>query len=97
MQPDVDRDQGPDAPRDRHGLVAAAALVRRRAMGPAARHRAPRRALPRAVPRRAGYRPCRPGARRARYPDERRLPPRRGLRRALMAPLSTPALEGLRA
>ena len=34
------------------GLVAAAALVRRRPVGPAARHGAARRPLPRAVPRR---------------------------------------------
>ena len=59
--------------------------------------RAPRRPLPRAVPRRALDRDRRPGARRARHPHQRRLPPRRGLRRSLVAPLPAPALEGLRA
>ena len=39
----------------------------------------------------------RPGARRARHPDQRRLPPRRGLRRPLVAPLPAAALEGPRA
>ena len=89
--------QGPDAPGDRHRLVAAAALVRRRPVGPAARHGAARRPLPRAVPRRARDRDRRPGARRARHPHERRLPPRRGLRRPLVAPLPAAALEGARA
>ena len=89
--------QGPDAPGDRHRLVAAAALVRRRPVGPAARHGTPRRPLPRAVPRRALDGDRRPGAGRARHPHERRLPPRRGLRRPLVAPLPAAALEGLRA
>ena len=39
----------------------------------------------------------RPGARRARHRHQRRLPPRRGLRRPLVAPLPAPALEGPRA
>ena len=39
----------------------------------------------------------RPGARRARHPHQRRLPPRRGLRRPLVAPLPAAALEGPRA
>ena len=77
--------------------MAAAALVRRRPVGPAARHGAARRPLPRAVPRRPRDGDRRPGARRARHPHERRLPPRRGLRRSLVAPLPAPALEGLRA
>ena len=77
--------------------MAAAALVRRRPVGPAARHGAARRQVPRAVPGRARDRPRRPGARRARHPDQRRLPPRRGLRRPVVAPLPASALEGPRA
>ena len=38
-----------------------------------------------------------PEARRAGHPHQRRLPPRRGLRRPLVAPLPAPALEGPRA
>ena len=56
VQRDAHGHQGPDAPGDRHRLVAAAALVRRRPVGPAARHGAARRPLPRAVPRRARHR-----------------------------------------
>ena len=55
------------------------------------------RALPRAVPRRPRHRDRRPGAGGPRHPHERRLPPRRGLRRPLVAPLPAAALEGLRA
>src|SRR6185369_17733695 len=78
------------------GLVAAAALVRRWAVGPAARHGTARRPVPRAVPRRARDRDRRAGAGGARHPDERRLPPRRGLRRPVVASLPIATLEGTR-
>ena len=90
----VHRDQGPDAARDRHRLVAPTALVRRRPVGPAAGHGAARRPVPRAVPGRARGRAGRAGTRRPRHPDQRRLPARRGLRRPLVAPLPAPALDG---
>ena len=77
--------------------MAAAPLVRRRPVGPPARYRAARRPLPRAVSRRARDRPRRTGACGSRHPHQRRLPPRRGLRRPLVAPLPAAALEGARA
>ena len=94
---DAHGDQGPHAPGDRHRLVAAPTLVRRRPVGPAARHGAARRQVPRAVPRRALDRDRRPGAGRPRHRHQRRLPPRRGLRRSLVAPLPAPALDRPRA
>ena len=90
---DAHGDQGPHAPGDRHRLVAASTLVRRRPVGPAARHGAARRQVPRAVPRRALDGDRRPGAGRPRHRHQRRLPPRRGLRRPLVAPLPAAALD----
>ena len=47
---DVHRHQGPDAPGDRDGFMAATAVVRRRPVGSAAGHGAAGRPVPRAVP-----------------------------------------------
>ena len=76
------RNQGPDAARHRHRLLAAPALVHDEPVGPPARHRHDGPVVSRAVHRRARHRRLRPGARRPGHPHHRRLPPGRGRRRA---------------
>ena len=84
--------QGPLAADHGDGIVAATDLVHPGDVGSPARHRDDGHHLSRAVPRRDLHRDLRSGARRTRHPHERRLLPRPGLRRALLAPLSPAAL-----
>ena len=85
-----------DSAEHRHRFMAASALVRHQHVGQAARHLHARHPLPREVRGCARRRDQRRGARRPRHPHARRLPLRRGLRRAELAPLSAAALGRLR-
>ncbi len=87
------RHEGSHAASNRDRLVAPAALVRRQHVGQIPRHVHDGRQVSREVPGRLGGRHQRRRARRARHPDPRRFPLRRGLRRTKLAPLSAAAMD----